>query len=162
MAYASYTDIQSRLQKTFSSNQQTYCSTLLTDMSNYVDGMLGSIWVVPFSSPYPNLVVEITKQLSAGWFLLGSMVDQPQVEAVENRALGYIEWAEEKIQELLKNTRLLSGTTAVLRADSETAIGPQMRVSTSPPSITFQDSSHWRKPIPSAAFLTRQVPKEYA
>jgi hypothetical protein len=164
MAYASYSDVQARAYssgKTFSSNQQTRCGTVLTQVSNYIDGNLGSLWEVPISAPYPQLVVDAAILLGAGWFLMGEFADQPQLEAVRVNALGYIEAGEALVARILNRPSLLSGTSAVLRADVQTAIGPQMRVSTHPPSITFQDSSKWLKPAASAAFMTRQAPKEY-
>ena len=165
MAYADYSKVQLLVQhagKLFSAAQQTRCSSLLDDISNYeIDGYLGSRYVVPFASPYPGLVVKACILLTAAAFLRGEMVDQPTNEAVERRADNYHTEGMTLLEGLLNKPSLLAGSTAVIRVDEETVIAPTMRVSTSPPSITFEDSSSWRQPVASPAFTTRPVPKEY-
>ena len=165
MAYTDYSKVQVLVQhagKTFSVAQQTRCSSLLGDISDYdIDGYLGSRYVVPFAAPYPSLIVKACILLGAAAFLRGEMVDQPTNEAVERRADNYHAEGMTLLEGLLKNPALLSGSTAVIRVDEETVIAPRMRVSTSPASITFEDSSQWRHPIASPEFATRPTPKEY-
>lgn len=162
MAYSDYSAIESLRGITpFTAKQQTQATAMLTHVSSEIDGWLGSIFVVPFSATYPNLVVTACELMSLGWFIMGTMVDQPQVEAIERRANAYLVRGQAIIEAILANPALLEGTTAQLRTDADTTHGPKMRVTSSPPSITLQDSSTWRRPTPSSAMATQLPPKEY-
>ncbi len=161
MPYATYSDIESTIGWSFSVGQQTRCNALLTRMSSLIDGDLGGRWVTPFSSPYPGRVVECCALLTAHRMVVAEMIDQPQVTAVEERAKDFGAQGIEMLDAMRNDPSLLAGSSAVLRQDEETTIAPAMRVSTSPPSITFQDSSTWRRPAPSSGLAGQSYPKEY-
>lgn len=162
MAYAAYTDVEARVgTRSFTASQQTRCGTILTQESNYINGYLGHLYSTPFASPYPNMVAEACILLAAGDWLLSEMVDQPQVEAVERRAESFRLRGQEILDKLLANPGLLAGTGVTTLSSEEERIAPQMRVSSSPASITLQDSSTWRRPTPSPGFISRGEPEEY-
>ncbi len=159
MAYAAYTDVEVRVKTTMTATQQTRCNSLLTQVSDFIDGYLGSRYDVPFAATYPRLVVEACILLTSGEYLLGEMVQQPQVEVVELRARNYLERGERLLLRLLSELVLLAGSTAVVR-DGDEAVGPAVRVSVSSPSITLQDSSSWKAPTASSALSIRPGPQE--
>ena len=161
MAYAAYTDIEVETGKTFASAQQTRCNSMLTRVSSYIDGKLKSVYATPFTSPYPDLIVECCILLTAGRFLLGALVDQPQKEAVEARAEALKAEGETLLEALRTDRTLLEGSTAVLRSDGDTITAPQLRVSSYPSSITLRDSSQWQGPVADTSFVNRGVPTEY-
>ena len=160
-SYTTYSAVQTRIRsKDFVAAQQTRCTSLITQVSEDIDGYLGSRYVVPFTSPYPNLVVLACILLTAGDFITGEMIDQPQVEAVERRAESFLARGQALLERLLNNPGILAGSSAVVRDDGE-GIAPQMRVSSYPPSIDLQDSSRWRKPVPSISKQVAGLPEEY-
>ena len=162
MAYSDYSAIQDlRSTETFSAKQQASCGAILTHVSSEIDGWLGSIFAVPFAAPYPDLVVSACETVALGWFIVATMVDSPQVEAIERRANFYLARGQAIVDLIRADPSLLAGSGAVLRTDSDTVPGPKMHVTSSPPSVTLQDSSTWKRPTPSTALLTRTLPEEY-
>lgn len=160
-SYTTYSAVQTRMRsKAFSATQQARCTDLIAQVSSDIDGYLGSRYVVPFTSPYPSLVVLACILLTAGDFITGEMIDQPQTEAVERRADNFLLRGQALLERLLNNPGLLAGSSAVVRDDDD-GIAPQMRTSSYPPSIDLQDSSTWRKPVPSISKTLAGLPEEY-
>ena len=164
MAYAEYTDVQNLVKESggsLTSAQQTRVTSLCVAMSNWIDGELGSTWVVPFPTAYPKLVVQATIFLAAAIYLRAEFQSQAQVEAMEARADTYWNLGKKIISDIKADKSLLSGEAAAVLRDSTEGIGPQMRTQVYPPSITLQDSSQWRQPVPDSSFGNRGTPSEY-
>ena len=142
-------------------DQQTRATNHCTRVSDRIDGELGSKWTTPFGSPYPKLVVDATILIATARYLRAEYRNQPQVEAMEARAAEYNEEGWDIIKRILADPSLLAAESSAVLRDSSQAIGPQMRVSSAPASITLQDSAAWRQPVPDSSFGDRGTPTEY-